>query len=69
MNGLNLDRHLEEKAVELFAKNIMNAGQIYLETPHKSPFIPSWSRVKSAVPDIMEQLKTAVEKDHEDFCA
>ncbi len=67
MNGLNLDRHQEEQAVELFAKNILSAGQLFLEEPHSTPFIPAWNRVKSAVPDIMEQLKEAVEKDYEEF--
>jgi glucosyl-3-phosphoglycerate synthase len=67
INGLVLDRHLEEKSVELFAKNIMDAGQAYLENPHHSPHIPTWDRVRSAVPDIMNRLKEAVEKDHEEF--
>lgn len=67
MNGLNLDRHQEEQAVEMFAQNILSAGQIFLEEPHMTPFIPAWNRVRSAVPDIMAQLKTAVEKDHEEF--
>ena len=67
MNGLNLDRHQEEQAVELFARNILEAGRIFLEEPHKIPFIPAWNRVRSAIPDIMERLKHAVEKDYEDF--
>jgi glucosyl-3-phosphoglycerate synthase len=31
------------------------------------PFIPSWNRVVSAVPDIFEQLVQAVEEDHKEF--
>lgn len=69
MNGLGLDRHKEEQAVELFAENILAAGQVFLEEPHKIPFIPAWSRVKSAFPDIFKELKEAVEKDHETFLA
>ncbi|HCY88514.1 MAG TPA: glycosyl transferase [Desulfobacteraceae bacterium] len=69
MNGLNLDRHQEEQAVELFAKNILQAGRDFLEEPHKTPFIPAWNRVKSALPEIMEELKDAVEKDHAEFSA
>lgn len=65
MNGLNLDVHAEEQAVELFAKNILAAGRQFLEVPDSAPFIPSWNRVRSAIPDIMEQLKEAVEKDNE----
>ena len=67
MNGLILDRHKEETAVELFAENILEAGRIYLEEPHMVPFIPAWKRVKSALGDIMDELKDAVEKDYEQY--
>jgi len=64
MNGLRFDRHTEEKTVELFAENILNAGYYFLETPMETPFVPSWNRVISAVPDILEQLYDAVEQDN-----
>lgn len=67
MNGLSLDRHSEEQAVELFAQNIMAAGKAYLDMPMNAPFIPAWNRVKSAVPDILDRLKRAVEEDHEEY--
>ncbi|PLW70439.1 glycosyl transferase [Pseudohalioglobus lutimaris] len=67
MNGLSLDVHGEEKAVELFAENVMKAGEAFLDRPMERPFIPSWSRVISAVPDILEQLHDAVEADHEEY--
>jgi glucosyl-3-phosphoglycerate synthase len=67
MNGLSLDIHNEEKAVELFAENIMKAGEAFLDRPMERPFIPSWNRVMSAVPDILDQLREAVEADHADF--
>ena len=67
MNGLRLDVHAEEEAVELFAQNIMLAGEAFLERPMEKPFIPSWNRVASAVPDIFEQLKDAVELDRQDL--
>ncbi|MBU3022781.1 glycosyl transferase [Aestuariibacter sp. A3R04] len=63
MNGLTLDIHNEEKAVELFASNIMKAGTNFLENPMETPFIPSWNRVTSAVPDILDRLLEAVEAD------
>lgn len=69
MNGLTLDIHQEEKAVEMFASNIMKAGQQFLEKPMERPFIPSWSRVISAMPDVLERLKAAVEADHKEFGA
>ena len=67
MNGLTLDIHAEEKAVELFAQNIMKAGEAFLEKPMETPFIPSWNRVISAKPDILEQLYEAVEEDNKEF--
>jgi glucosyl-3-phosphoglycerate synthase len=65
INGLTLDRHAEEEAVELFARNVMAAGQEFLENPMATPFMPSWSRVQSAIPDILEQLFDAVELDNQ----
>ncbi|TGD74112.1 glycosyl transferase [Mangrovimicrobium sediminis] len=67
MNGLTLDIHNEEQAVELFAENIMKAGEAFLARPMERPFIPSWSRVISAKPDVLTQLRDAVEEDHEEF--
>ncbi|GAB3281469.1 glycosyl transferase [Parahaliea aestuarii] len=67
MNGLTLDIHNEEKAVELFAENIMKAGEAFLDRPMERPFIPSWSRVESAIPDILERLLDAVEQDNMEY--
>lgn len=69
MNGLSLDIHSEEKAVELFAENIMKAGEAFLDRPMERPFIPSWNRVISAIPDVLEQLRDAVEADQAEFGA
>jgi glucosyl-3-phosphoglycerate synthase len=69
MNGLSLDIHSEEQAVELFAENIMKAGEDFLDYPMERPFIPSWSRVISAIPDVMDQLTDAVEADCAEFMA
>jgi len=67
MNGLKIDIHNEEKAIEMFAENVMTAGQIFLDHPMDTPFIPSWNRVISAMPDVLEQLKEAVELDYQEF--
>ena len=66
MNGLKLDLHSEEKAVEMFAENILEAGHTFLEQPMETPFIPSWNRVISAMPDVLAQIKEAVEADQEE---
>ena len=67
MNGLKTDIHQEEQAVEMFARNIIDAGNIFLEQPMETPFIHSWNRVVSAMPDIFERLVDAVEEDHKSF--
>jgi len=66
MNGLTVDIHAEERAVELFADNIIHAGEVFLARPKQRPFIPSWNRVISAVPDVLERLYEAVELDYLD---
>ncbi len=67
MNGLKLDIHSEEKAVEMFAKNIMKAGSSFLDNPMETPFIPAWNRVVSAKPDVLDRLRKAVDEDAKEF--
>ena len=67
INGLKFDSHSEEKAVELFALNIMKAGEFFFKNPMDTPFIPTWSRVKSAIPDILTRLKDTVEEDNKKY--
>ncbi|MFT5882067.1 MAG: sucrose phosphorylase [Crocinitomicaceae bacterium] len=69
MNGLKYDRHTEGLAIEAFAENVMQAGHDFLnpENSMETPFMPSWNRVQSAVPDIMQQLLDAVEGDMKEF--
>ncbi|MFT5126448.1 MAG: sucrose phosphorylase [Rhodothermales bacterium] len=67
INGLRYDRHSEVTAVEIFAENIMRAGHEFLEKSMDIPFMPSWRRVISAVPDIFEQLVEAVDADTREF--
>ena len=59
------DRHAEERAVELFAANLLEAGSIFLDNPGERPFIPSWNRVRSAIPDLLGRLHDAVEADND----
>jgi len=66
MNGLSLDRHREEQSIELFAENIMRAGQAFLENPFETPFIATWSRVNAADPALMDDMVRAVEDDLRD---
>ncbi len=67
INGLHLDIDKEERAIELFAENIIKAGNSFLDNPMETPFIPSWNRVSNAIPDVFEELKAIVEADNQEF--
>ncbi|OLS52794.1 glycosyl transferase [Rhodovulum sulfidophilum] len=67
MNGLSLDRHAEENIIELFAQNITEAGQVFLDNPAETPFIPTWNRVNSADPTLMDDMRAAVAADGTDY--
>jgi glucosyl-3-phosphoglycerate synthase len=64
LNGLTLDRHAEEQAVDLFAANVYRAGEMFLDNPMQVPTVPSWKRVISAIPNFYERLREAVELDN-----
>lgn len=67
MNGLDFDVHTEEQMVELFAENLMKAGESFFNDHTEQPFVPHWNRVVSAIPDIYEQLIDAVEEDLKEY--
>ena len=67
MNGLKFDSHTEEQAVELFAMNIMKAGEAFILNPMDTPFIPTWSRVKSAIPNFLRRLEKVVNDDNKKY--
>lgn len=69
MNGLHVDRHTEERALELFAANIVEAGHSFLHNPMETPFIPNWSRVQAADPDLMREMADAVAADNDEYAA
>lgn len=66
-NGLEFNIHAEEKAVELFASTVMEAGISFLDNPMETPFISCWRRVTSAIPDAFEQIDSAVTTDMKEF--
>jgi glucosyl-3-phosphoglycerate synthase len=67
MNGLQLDRHSEEKAIEGFARQIITAGEIFRENPLGGEAIPNWNRVLAAFPDFPERLQSASTEDAAEF--
>jgi len=64
LNGLDLDRHGEELAVETFSRALRTAGLSFVRDPLGAPQIPNWNRVSSALPDFLQTLREAVEADH-----
>jgi len=67
LNGLTTDRHREEIAVELFARNVWEAGNAFLDNAMETSFIPNWSRVDAADPELMSDLFEAVRLDEREF--
>jgi glucosyl-3-phosphoglycerate synthase len=63
INGLGLDCHAEELAVETFSQGVILAGDTFLANPLEVPFIPNWNRVLSAMPDFGDRLVAAVAAD------
>lgn len=68
MNGMQTDRHEEERAVELFAANVSAAGKAFLNSANETPFIPAWSRVQAADRDLLPRMVEAVRLDNEEYC-
>ena len=55
---------VRQRAVELFAANLLEAGNTFLDNPGERPFIPSCNRVKAAIPDFPARLAEAVEQNN-----
>lgn len=64
MNGLTYDFHKEEEVIDLFVKNIYQSGIDFLNKPDIVPLMPSWKRVGSAFPNILEEFHQIVEEDN-----
>ncbi|MBN2424861.1 MAG: glycosyl transferase [Calditrichaceae bacterium] len=65
INGLVYNRHAEEKAIEVFLRSIILAGDQFLANPLELPSIPNWNRIQSAIPEFYEMLIHAVELDNQ----
>ncbi len=64
INGLKYERHAEEKAIEVFLRSIIIAGDQFLANPMELPMIPSWNRVSSALPGFLNDLYAIVEDEN-----
>lgn len=65
INGLIYDRHEEEKAIEVFLRSIILAGDQFLATPMELPSIPNWNRIQAAMPKFYDRLVEAVNLDNQ----
>jgi glucosyl-3-phosphoglycerate synthase len=68
-NGLAFDRHDEESMVAVFSEALRAAYQRFLEDPLGAPLIPNWNRIAAAIPDCLDQLRTAVDEDCLEYAA
>jgi glucosyl-3-phosphoglycerate synthase len=64
VNALIFDRHEESLAVETFTEGVRMAAETIMKDPLGVPLIPSWDRVISALPGVLEMIKTAVDDDN-----
>ncbi len=64
INGLVFDRHMEETAVETFARALKLASDEFFADPLGAPLIPNWNRVNSALPGFLSALSEAVDADN-----
>ena len=65
INGLAFPRHEEETAVATFVRSIRTAARAFQEDSLSTPLISNWNRVRSALPDFLDQLNRAVTLDNE----
>jgi glucosyl-3-phosphoglycerate synthase len=64
INSLIFDRHEESLAVETFTHGIKQASEAIVEDPLGVPLISAWDRVTSAIPNIFDMIRTAVDEDN-----
>ena len=66
INGLKLDLH-SEKAVELFALNLMKRPNHFLENPTERGLYPQLEQSKQRAPGLVGELLESVEADMNEF--
>jgi glucosyl-3-phosphoglycerate synthase len=65
INGLNFDRHEEERNVQVFTAALRSSIEEFLVDPLGAPLVPNWVRVWSGVPDAGVRLLDAVQQTQE----
>ncbi|MBI5380855.1 MAG: glycosyl transferase [Opitutae bacterium] len=65
INGLRYPRHEEELAVATFVRSIRAATEAFQKDPLWTPLLPNWNRIQSALPNFLDELRTAVSLDNQ----
>ncbi len=65
-NGINYNRHVEERYVDVFAEIIMKGGEEYLDDP-VDVLMPDWKRALSAIPDLRTRIQEAALADASEY--
>lgn len=63
-NGLSYDRHEETSFIETFAEALDRGMEEFDLHPSGTPYLPSWARVASAIPDFFSIYRDAVEGEN-----
>ena len=61
INGLKFDRILRKRLLN-YSQKYHKSRRGFLSNPMDAPFIPTWSRVKSAIPDFLMRLEKLLTK-------
>jgi glucosyl-3-phosphoglycerate synthase len=66
INGLQLDRGEEARAVEFFAASLFEAGRSFVQEDQQRPLTPTWDEVSRRQPQALARLLAAVQADTAD---
>jgi glucosyl-3-phosphoglycerate synthase len=67
LNGLQLDRGEESRAVAFFADCLLEAGRSFVQEDRLAPLTPTWDEVSHRSPEILQRLAAAVAADRADL--
>jgi len=66
INGLQLERGEEARAVEFFTASLFEAGRSFVEEDQQRPLTPTWDELSRRQPEALARLLAAVQADTAD---